>query len=185
MNIISNIFSPYFGMQKIDFRPLTYIEVEQGKELIVRLDDKYAFKTKLQIADNFIKFNTSKDIILKQLDRLNELKSDDRKVYEAKIQCYKVLIRLLYEISKDNYKGFFAKRKYYKYLNKLFLNDIKLMTNVFQSVLDYNTDLKKKLKKLQNTKIFKSSVSDMTTGGQSLQDLIEIDPNTGEKRFKH
>ncbi|KKK95415.1 hypothetical protein LCGC14_2673030 [marine sediment metagenome] len=184
-NLIRQLLSPYLNMQKVDFRPLEYIEVEQGKPLIIKLNDKFIFKAELQIAENFIKFNTSKNIMFDNLDKLNKINDDSLEVNIAKVSCYNVLIKLLYEISKNNYDGFFKRRKYYKFLSKLFLKDIVLMINVFTKVLAYNSDLKKKLEDLRNIKIFSSDASELTAGGQPLQDLIEVDPSTGEKRFKH
>lgn len=172
-------------MIKVDFKPLEYIEVKHGKPLIIKLNDKWMMRTELQIADNFLKFNTSKNIILDNLDRLNNIKNDSKTMSLAKILCYKQLIRLLYEISKNNYKGFFKRRKYYKFLMKFFMADVEMLINAFQKILDYNTELKKKLQNLRSTELFRKGVLDTTVGGQSLQDLIIVDPVTGEKRFKH
>ncbi len=185
LDLVRQLLSPYATMQKVDFKPLQYIEVEQGKPLIIKLNEKFIFRTELQIAKNFIKFNTSKNILIDQLDKLNKIDDSSFIVSSAKVICFKTLIRLLFEISKQQYPGFFKRRKYFKFLNKLFLTDIEFMINVLQKVLDYNSDLKKKLENLQNTEIFKNASSDMTAGGVPLQDLIEIDPDTGEKHFKH
>ena len=184
-NLIKELLSPYYGIQKVNFRPLTYIEVEQDKLLIIKLNDKYIFKTKLQIADNFIKFNTSKNLILENLNRLNELNDNNTSIDIAKIVCFKTLIRLLYEISKQEYKGFFKKRKYHKFLNKYLFENTEILIDIFSKVLAYNSELKKKLENLLNFDIFKNNASEMTAGGIPLRDLIEINPETGEKSFKH
>jgi len=179
------LFSPYFNTVKVDFKPLEYIEVETGKPLLIKLNDKYIFKTNLQKAMNLIKFNTSKNIILSTITLLND--SDDFKAEMGQLQMnnYQLLIRLLFEISKENHKGYFAKKKYYKFLNKFLLDDIELLLNIFKKVLIYNSDLKKKALKVQNMDIFKGTVLDTTTGGQSLSALIKTDQKTGEKSFIH
>lgn len=184
-NLIRQFFSPYINMVKTDFRPLEYIEVEEDKPLIVDLKNGFIFKTRLQIADNFIKFNTSKNLILQNLERLNELKDDSLMIDVSKIECFKTLIRLLYEISKQEYKGFFKKWKYYKYLNKYLLENIDILLDIFDKVLTYNSELKKKLENLLNFDIFKNNTSDLTASGASLQDLIRTDPITGERYFEH
>lgn len=170
-------------MQKVEFQPLTYIEVEQNKPLNIKLDDKHIFKCNLQIAKNFVLFNSNKNVILNRLEKLNELDSTEYAVNFAKVECFKVLISMLYDISKP--KGYYAKRKWYKYLSKLFLDDIELMMSVFEKVLSYNSTLKKKALSLQSFEIFQNNASDMTVGGVPLKDLIIVDHITGEKSFKH
>lgn len=170
-------------MQKVVAKPLTYIEVEQNEPLNIKLDDKHMYTCKLQIAQNFIIFNSNKNIIMERLDRLNELKSTDNKVIIAKVLCYKMLNQLLFQISKP--KGIINTIKWYRYLHKLFINDIDLMISVFKKVLEYNSDLKKKALNLQSFEIFQNNASDMTAGGVPLKDLIIVDPITGAKSFKH
>lgn len=171
-------------MIKADFRPLEYIEVEQNKPLVIKLNDRFIFKTHLQRADLFINFNTNKNIILEELDKLNEMDGNDLTVQVAKIACFQKLIHLLYGISFEFY-GYFKRKKYYKFLNKYLIENTDILMDVLKKVLLFNSDLKKKLQEVQNIDIFKGSVSDMTAGGQSLKDLIVVDPNTGEKHFKH
>jgi hypothetical protein len=141
------------------------------------------FTTRLQKASNFITFNDNKNMILNQLNKLNELQTNDLMVQRAKIECYKSLIILLYEISAPD--GYFKCRKWYKYLYKKFINDVPLMIGVFKKVLEYNSGLKKKALNLLSFEIFKGNVSEMTTGGQLLSDLIRVNPETGEKYFIH
>ena len=130
INLIQNILSPYSNMIKTDFRPLEYIEVKQDKPLIVKLNERWIFKCSLQNINNFIKFNTSKNLILNQLNKLNEMNSNDLSVSSAKVISFKLIIRLLYEISKQEYKGFFKKRKYFKFLNKYFFDNLDILTDL-------------------------------------------------------
>jgi len=185
INLIQNILSPYFNAVKVDFKPLEYIEVKQDKPLIIKLTDKYFFKCCLQSPDDFINFNASKNIVLNQLEKLNDLKSNDIQVSRAKVLSFRLIIRLLFEISKKEYKGFFAKRKYYKFLNKYLFDNIEILIKIFDTVLRYNVTLKKKLQNLLNFQIFGEDASETTVGGVPLKDLIVTDPVTGKKHFKH
>lgn len=171
------------NMHKVEFQPLTYIEVEQDKPLVIKLDDTHFFKCNLQKAMNFILFNSHKNVILERRKTLDEIGETNPAIDYAKIQCDKALIAMLYRISKP--KGFFKSRKWFIYLNKLFMDNIVLMKSVFQQVLDYNSSIKKKALNLLNTDIFKGNVSDLTAGGKSLSDLVRTDPKTGEKYFEH
>ena len=167
----------------VDFKPMTYLEIEQDKPLLIKLDDSNVFETRLMIAGDFIKFNTSKNIILDRLEKLNESKSDSFVISASKVECFRLIVDLLYEISKP--KGYFKKRRYYRYLHKKLMNDISFLMDIFDKVLRYNTELKKKAENLLSFDIFSENGSEETAGGQLLADLIKTDPKTGEKYFEH
>jgi hypothetical protein len=170
-------------MQKTKFKPLTYIECIQDKPLNIKLDEEHFFETNLQIASNFINFNTNKNIVMGRLEELNKLKETNDAIDAMKVECYSALIDLLYDISKPEKED--EQKIYFKYLHKLFMSNLGLMTDVFTKVLEYNSRLKKKLENLRTLEVFPKSVSDTTAGGVSLSELIREDPKTGEKYFVH
>ena len=177
---------------KVDFKPLTYIEVENNTPLNIKLDDTHFFKCHLQVANDYISFNSNKNIIIEQFTKLNELDSNEDIVQAAKVENLKALIYLLYKISIPEQEEKEKEKKYIKrcglwleYLNKLFMKDIVLLYSVFDKVLEYNSSLKKKAQNLLDFEIFTNNASEMTAGGVPLKDLIVVDPITGEKSFKH
>lgn len=182
-DIIKLLISPYSDKVKVDFRPLEYIEVIRKKPLIKKLSDKYYFKCELKSINDFLLFNSSKTMIFKNINLFNEAVQDNE-VYRSKITLFKMLIKLLYEISKKEYNGFIAKYKYYKFLNKYLFNNIEILYEIVDNVLCYNTRLKKKALEIQNFDIFQN-VSLTTVGGQLLSDLVKIDQETGKKYLKH
>ncbi len=187
MGFLKNIFKTYSDIYsdkvKVDFRPMEYIEIKMNKPLIIKLNEKYVFLCKLSTAEELIKFNDSKNLILDNLERLNNIKTDSMTLKYSKVLHFKLLIRLLYEISKNNYKGRFAKWKYRRFFDKYLLNNIPILIEIFKNVLNYETQLKKKQEFIRNLDIFNNVYSDMTIGGISLKELIKVDPETGEKYF--
>lgn len=170
-------------MQKVELRPLTYIEVEVNEPVNFKLDNKHFFKTTLQKGENLILFDSRQKAIFQQLDKLNEIEGVSIVVDNAKVECFKKFIDLLYTVSEPNRFIFRKKTRWYKYLHKLFIGNIPLMYEVLGKVLKYNSDLKKKALNLQNFDIFKNSASDTTTTGVLLSALIREDPKTGEPYF--
>ncbi len=141
------------------------------------------FRCELQSIDDFLLFNESKTIIFKNLETLND-KGEHKIISESKITLFKMLIKVLYEISKREYRGFIAKYKYFKFLNKFLFDNIEILYEITDKVLRYNSRLKKKALNLLNFQIFQTE-SLMTAGGQQLSDLLRTDPKTGEKYLEH
>lgn len=182
-DILKLLASPYSDKIKVDFRPLEYIEVQRDKPLIIKLNEKYLFRCELKSINDFLLFNDSKTMILKNLELLNSQGNSDV-INRSKVTLFKMLIKILYEISKREYKGFIQKYKYYKFLNKFFFDDLETMYKVTDAVLRYNSRLKKKALEIQNFDIFQN-VSLTTAGGQQLSDLLRTDPKTGKKYLIH
>ena len=180
---IKTILSPYSDKVKTDFKPLEYIEVMRSKPLIIKLSEKYMFKCELQSINDFLLFNESKTIIFKNLETLND-KGEHLVISQSKIVLFKMLIKVLFEISKREYNGVIAKYRYFKFLNKYLFDNIEVLYDITDKVLRYNSRLKKKALNLLNFQIFQSE-SLMTAGGQQLSDLLKTDPVTGEKSLKH
>jgi len=169
-----------------DFQPLEYIEIKQKKKLIIKLNDDWAFSCNLDNFYDFIKFNAVKTQAIGSIEKLNDL-DDSANVTGLKIANYRLLITMLYEISKNHFIHKYPKttnkvREKYRAFLEEYLIDQNNMVQVFTKVLRYNTELKKKLQVLMNFQIFNSDAS-MTIGGRQLSDYIKIDPQTGEKSF--
>lgn len=170
--------SIYDEMIKTTERPLEYIEITENKPLIVKLNDKWYFKSHLHKANHFIKFTTMKNLVFNNLEKINETETDDKNikfVCNMKIFYFKLLINLLYDISKDEYPKY-KQKAYKKFLDVFLLDDIEKLFEIVKIVIDYNTKLKKKQKFLTNINIFENSACEGPTyGGVSLNDLIRTD----------
>lgn len=175
----------YSNMVKIDFKPLEYIEVKEDKPLIIKLNEKYMFKCNLSNISNFIKFCGSKDIILDNIDRLNKMNDNSKVIGYSKILHFKLLINLLYEISKNTYKTRFGKFMYKRFLDKYLFDNLNVLFDIMEKLINHQTMLKKKQEFIRNIDIFNNVYSDLTIGGLPLKDLIKVDPITGEKSFIH
>jgi len=186
MNIKENIksyFRVYSAIPVVSYKPLEYLEVKQDKPFIKPLTNGWIFICKLQTIGDFISFNESKNMILSEIERLNNVEKIDLLTRTAKIINYKLLIELLYQLSKKQY-GFFKRIRYRKYLHKYLFNNFNIFLDIFKELLRFNTGLKKKQESIQKHAIFPKNVS-LTFGGQHLEDLIRINPETGEKYFIH
>ena len=182
INILKSNLDQYSNMVKTDIRPLEYIEIKKDKPLIIKLNKKYMFKCGINSISEFIAFNDSKNIIFKKLDELNSMENN-KYTQITKIIYYRMLIDLLYEISKSNYKGRIRKYYYKKFMVKYLLDNYEAMLEILKNVLNFNSMLKKKQQYIQSIDIYNNVYSDLSIGGLSLRELIRVDPKTGEKYF--
>ncbi len=180
--ILKILAQPYSDKVKRDFRPLEYIEVKQDKPLIIKLNDKYSFECKLSSVNHMVLFDANMKTITNNIDMLNKM-DNSIEVNVSKINCFKLIIDILYEISKNKYEGYFAKRKYLKFLYTYLMDNVNILLDIIQKLYDYNTMLKKKLEKIQNIDILQNA--SLETGFDAyLKTLIRVDAQ-GNKYFIH
>ena len=160
---------------KVDLKPLEFVEVLEGKPLTLDIKGiKVQFN--LWSVKDFLKFNKEYKTIFHYIDVANTLQGDI--VDKLKVKYFISLIDLIYKHTKNQFK-YFDRKKYKKNLKFIFMNDIALLINTYDSILKYNSDIKKKLQALANFDIFQSSAS-LTIGGECLSNYIQTD-TTGKK----
>lgn len=157
-------------------RTLEYYEVMTGKPLVIKLDD-YVMEFNFWTIKDFLYFNEVYKSILTAFNNMNEMKAD-KNLNILKIAYYRKLIQLIYEVSKKNIK-FLERKKYKKYLKKIFYNDINKLIEIFRMILDYNSSIKKKLLEIQNFNIWDSNTIPII-GGLHLSEYIQTNEK-GEK----
>ena len=158
-----------------DFRPLTHIEIEQGKLLRVKLSDKLMYVTRLQTVNNFLMFNQNKNYILSQLKETAENTTPENKIFM--LAYYRMAVDLLLQIAelpRGFFKRYFFKRRFYDF----FLNDSEALFNLFQSILDYNTRLFFLLNQVVKHQIFQQEPYTRISRGVST-----ADPKAWEPRY--
>jgi hypothetical protein len=128
------------------FIPLTYLEVIQGKPLIIKLSDKWNFITYPCSAQNFALLINRKDYIGQVFETTvedeNQGRIDAAEKHKRVMLGIRKLIDMLYELSKQEYIG--KENEYRKFLEEFFLKDTELLIETFVKVLNYNSRLEKK-----------------------------------------
>ena len=134
-------------LQKVNFRPLEYIEVLQGKPINIEIEKGLILCFNLSVVKDFIYFNENYKLLFKQIEYLNNNPALPN-VGKIKIAYFIKLIELLFNLIKKDY-GYFKGRNILKRLKFVLLNDIEKLINVYDTLLKYNSELKKKLFNLQ------------------------------------
>lgn len=126
--------------------PLTYIEVEKNKPLIIKLTEEWNFVSYLQKAVNFALIIDRKDFLLRNIEYCvtKESKTDEERSQKdiQLITALNLLISILYEVSRQEYKD--KEEEYRKFIQEYFIENTDILFDVWQKVLDYNTKLEKK-----------------------------------------
>jgi hypothetical protein len=149
-------------MVKIDFKPLEYIEVLQGKPLTLEPDGLFAFTVNLQSIENFLKFNATYKTLLTYIDSLKG--SKDKQGMALKIQLFSKLIDLVADMAG-------CTRRQRKKMRRYYLANIDAFLDTFKIILEYNAKVKKKLEALQSFDIWGSDAFP-TLGGISLSSFV-------------
>jgi hypothetical protein len=128
------------------FIPLTYLEVQQKKPLIIKLNDKWNFVTYPQSALNFALLINRKDYVHQVFESVlnHDVKTNEEQAERTKTILLGVrkLISILYEISKQEHIN--KEKEYREFLDSYFLHDTDALIEVFTKVLNLNTRLEKK-----------------------------------------
>lgn len=130
------------------FLPLTYLEAKAEKPLVIKLDKKWLFVCKPQ--SPFV-FASLVDIELGVFAELEKWIRKKPRKEETKLQKSKkifelsfYLIELLWQVSHDYYKSKRKKKKYKEFLFALGKSDIGQIIEITQTLLNYNSRIKKK-----------------------------------------
>jgi hypothetical protein len=128
------------------FIPLTYLEVQQKKPLVIKLNDDWNFVTYPQSALNFALLINRKDYVKQLFESVlsKEVKTPEEQAERTKtiLLGSRKLISLLYELSKQEYIN--KEKEYREFLDSYFLQDTDALIEVFTKVLNLNTRLEKK-----------------------------------------
>lgn len=164
------------ALLKVDYRPLEYIEVQQGKPLNVLIEPGLVLTFHLQTIKDFIYFNENYKILFNLIERVNDMAIPNKD--QVKIAYFIKLIELLFDMVKSQY-GFFARRRLLKRMKLILLNDITRLIDIYDNILRYNSEVKKKLSRLQSFDIWGGNAS-WTIGGRPLSAFTRTNEK-GEK----
>ena len=153
---------------KTDFRPLTHVEIEEDKPLLVKLGAKHFYNCKLQNAKYLIKFWANKDYLMTVMN--TEVDSTTPKNEAILLLTYKALVTLVYEIG-EKPKGWFKLRAYRKWFFKYMVDDAHRFWKLFEMVLAYQSRVFFLQKHLQNFGLIQQEVYTKMVAEHSLQGL--------------
>lgn len=166
-------------LTKVDMRPMEYIEVLSGKPICIDIGGGWLFTSRLMSAFVLIAFEREFKRYLSEIKKLSDapitLTNDLLKVH-----YFKQLAMLLYNMSAKNV-AWVKRRAYKKYVMKKMIDDVPMMYEIFDAILRYNAEVKKKAQNLLEWDPW--GFQDMQTiGGRPLSDFIQTAQN-GEKCF--
>lgn len=142
-----------------DFKPLTHIEIEQEKPLIIKMSDKWYFVANLNTTEYLIRFFESKESIMKLINENNDLTSG-----------FILLRELLWDIC-EKPRGLIKRFQFKKFFYSYFLNNVETFFLVFNTLMEYETRLFFLLKSLLNFEMVQTMDYFVMAGGVSSQEL--------------